>query len=174
MAKKRFALYLSRPLANKFEQIAKRRHGSMSALLEEALRARLEPETVPGVDEVLVRRLNDLNKSVATVARDTAIVTETLALFVRYFLTITPPLPQSEQEPARLLGRERFQVFVAQVGRRLASDHRLVSEVLETIATHNPDLFATASDDGPLKPATQGNGAAVTAAAETQEGPEHG
>jgi hypothetical protein len=80
-----------------------------------------------------------------------AIATETLALFVRYYLTITPPLPQSEQEPARLLGRERFQVFVAQIGRRLAGDQRLVSEVLETIAANEPDLFATAGDDAPLK-----------------------
>ncbi|MBS0250953.1 MAG: hypothetical protein JSR78_07790, partial [Proteobacteria bacterium] len=93
----------------------------------------------------------DLNKSVATIRRDVAIATETLALFVRYFLTITPPLPESEQEPARLLGKERFQVFVAQIGRRLAEDHRLVSEVLETIAINQPDLFATASDDEPLK-----------------------
>ena len=42
-------------------------------------------------------------------------------------------------------------MFVAQVGRRLAGDHRLVSEVLETIADNEPDLFATASDDAPLR-----------------------
>jgi hypothetical protein len=71
---------------------------------------------------------------------------------VRYFLTITPPLPQAEQDAARILGRQRFEVFVAQVGRRLGSDHRLVSEVLESIAAHNPDLFNTATDDAPLKP----------------------
>ena len=65
---------------------------------------------------------------------------------MRYFLTITPPVPQSEQEPARLLGKERYEVFVAQVGRRLAEDHRLASEVLQTIATDQPDLFATAPD----------------------------
>jgi hypothetical protein len=163
MAKKRYALYISRPLANKFELIARRRHGSKSALLEEALRVSLEPQQVPGVEEVLVRRLDELHKIVGTVNRDVAIATETLALFVRYFLTITPPLPLSEQEPARLLGRERFQVFVAQVGRRLATDHRLVSEVLETIASNNPDLFATATDDTPLRARTAGNGSGVKA-----------
>lgn len=161
MAKKRYALYISRPLAAKFDLIAQKRHGSKSAMLEEALRATLEPEKVPGAEEVLVRRLDELHKVVGIINRDVAIVTETLALFVRYFLTITPPLPQSEQEPARLLGRERFQVFIAQVGRRLASDHRLVSEVLETIATNNPDLFATASDDAPLRPRGAENGSGV-------------
>ncbi|MBX9591761.1 MAG: CopG family transcriptional regulator [Hyphomonadaceae bacterium] len=151
MSKKRYTLYLSRPLARKFDLVAKQRQGAKSALVEEALRVSLEPEQHPGIEDGLARRLNDLNKAVTTIGRDVAIATETLALFVRYFLTITPPLPQSEQEPARLLGRERFEVFVAQVGRRLAGDHRLVSEVLETIATDQPDLFATASDDAPLK-----------------------
>ena len=37
-------------------------------------------------------------------------------------------------------------MFVAQVGKRLAGSHRLVSEVLETIAVHQPDLFATGPD----------------------------
>ncbi|MBX9590870.1 MAG: hypothetical protein K2X43_16290 [Hyphomonadaceae bacterium] len=151
MGKKRYTLYLSRPLARKFDLVAQQRQGAKSALVEEALRASLEPQQHPGVEEGLARRLNDLNKSVASIKRDVAIATETLALFVRYFLTITPPLPQSEQEPARLLGKERFQVFVAQIGRRLAGDHRLVSEVLESIAQNEPDLFATASDDAPLK-----------------------
>lgn len=151
MSKKRYTLYLSRPLARKFDLVAQQRNGAKSALFEDALRASLEPQQHPGVEEGLARRLNELNKSVATIKRDVAIATETLALFVRYFLTITPPLPQSEQEPARLLGKERFQVFVAQIGRRLAEDHRLVSEVLESIATNEPDLFATASDDASLR-----------------------
>lgn len=181
MAKKRYALYISRPLANKFELVAQQRHGSKSAMLEEALRVSLEPQRVPGVEEVLVRRLDELHKVVGIVNRDVAIVTEVLALFVRYFLTITPPLPQSEQEPARLLGRERFQVFVAQVGRRLATDHRLVSEVLETIASNNPDLFATATDDAPLRARgagqesrAQADVSASVAKADSNEGNSHG
>jgi hypothetical protein len=151
MSKKRYTLYLSRPLARKFDLVAQQPNGAKSALFEDALRASLEPQQHAGIEEGLARRLNELNKKVATIGRDVAIATETLALFVRYFLTITPPLPQSEQEPARLLGKERFQVFVAQIGRRLAGDQRLVSEVLESIATNEPDLFATASDDAPLK-----------------------
>ena len=143
MSKKRYTLYLSRPLARKFENVARQRQGAKSALFEEAMRANLEPEPQPGLEESLTRRLNEVSKAAKTTQRDVAIVTETLALFVRYFLTITPPLPQSEQEPARLLGRERFQVFVAQVGRRLATDRGLVSEVLE--ASESPARRRSAS-----------------------------
>ena len=38
MRKKRYCLYLSRPLAHQLERVASLRHGSKSALLEEALR----------------------------------------------------------------------------------------------------------------------------------------
>ena len=153
MSKKRYTLYLSTPLARKLDQIAKQRNGAKSAIVEEAIKANLEPQQHPRIEDGLARRLNDLNRKTATIQRDVAVATETLALFVRYFLTITPPLPMSEQEAARLLGKERFQVFVAQIGRRLAEDHRLVTEVLETIAVNEPDLFATATDDAPLKQA---------------------
>ena len=144
MSKKRYTLYLPRPLARKLDEVAKLRNGAKSALVEEALKATLEPKKLPGVDDALARRIDELNRRASAVQRDVAVVTEALALFVHYFLTITPPLPKSEQGSARALGTERFQVFVAQVGRRLATDQRLVSEVLETIAHNNPDLFAMA------------------------------
>lgn len=180
MSKKRYTLYISRPLARKFDLVAQQRQGAKSALVEEALKASLEPQQYPGVEEGLARRLNELSKAVAAVGRDVTVATETLALFVRYFLTVTPPLPQSEQEPARLLGKERFQVFVAEVGRRVAEDQRLTAEVFQTITSNEPDLFATAAKklpsidhlgprNGALLPAGKPNGQT----AGTREGGRH-
>lgn len=151
MSKKRYTLYISRPLARKFDLVAQQRNGAKSALVEEALRASLEPQQHPGIDDGLARRFNELNRSIAAIRKDVAVATETLGLFVRYFLTITPPLPQSEQEPARLLGKERFDVFLGEIGRRIAENQRLVSEVLATISVNQPDLFATAHDDAQFK-----------------------
>jgi predicted transcriptional regulator len=146
MSKKRYTLYLSPPLARKFDLVAKQRQGAKSALVEEALRVSLEPEQHPGIEDGLAR-----HKTVAQHGRDQNVATETLALFVRYFLTVTPPLPESDQESARLLGRKRFEVFVAEVGRRVAEDRRLAAEVLQTIPIDQPDLFATVPGDTPLK-----------------------
>jgi predicted transcriptional regulator len=161
MAKKRYTIRLSYPLAHRFDAITQRRPEAKSGLVEDALRAFLEPQAMPGVEEGLLRRLDELNRGVGRVARDMAIATESLALFVRYYLTITPPLPQSEQEPARLLGRERFEVFVTEVGRRLAGDQRLVSEVLESIAANEPDLLATRTYPVPSKPSAASEAAAA-------------
>lgn len=151
-SKKRYSILLSEELAERFERVARLRNGAKSALVEEALDRRLNPEKYPLIEDALLRRLDEQAAGLATLKRDAAINTEMISLFVRYFLTITPPLADSEQQPARALGRQRFEVFVAQIGRRLASDRRLVSDVLEAIAVHNPDLFATATDDAPLKP----------------------
>jgi hypothetical protein len=151
MAKKRYCLYLSRPLANRLERVASLRHGSKSALLEEALRKSFEPEQVPGVEEGLVRRLNELHRAVSAIARDVTVATETLALFVRYMLTVTPPIPDGDQEPARLTGRKRYDVFLAEVGKRVAANGLHAAEVLKTVPVDQPDLFATAHGGSPLK-----------------------
>jgi predicted DNA-binding protein len=151
-SKKRYSILLPEELAERFERVAKLRNGAKSALVEEALDRRLNPEKYPLIEDALLRRLDEQAASLATLKRDAAVNTEMISLFVRYFLTITPPLADSEQQPARALGRRRFEWFVAQIGSRLASDRRLVSDVLESIAVHNPDLFATAIDDAPSKP----------------------
>jgi predicted DNA-binding protein len=171
-SKRRYSILLSSELAERFERVAKLRNGAKSALVEEALDRRLNPEKYPLLDDALLRRLDEQATSLATLRRDAAINTEMISLFVRYFLTITPPLADSEQQPARTLGRQRFEVFVAQIGRRIASDRRLVSDVLESIADHNPDLFATATDDMAVKPrlANQVRGATVVSPGRNGQG----
>jgi predicted transcriptional regulator len=142
MAKKKYTLYLPVPLARKLDQVARERHGAKSALVEDAVRASLEPQPHAGIEDALARRLNEISRTLATLARDQLVATETLALFVRYFLTATPPVPDSEQESARLTGRKRYEVLIAEVGRRVAEDRRLAAEVLQTIPVDQPDLFA--------------------------------
>lgn len=173
MSKKRYTLYISRPLARRFDLIAQQRNGAKSALVEEALRAALEPQQHAGLDEGLARRLNELNRVVAGLRREMAVATETLAIFVRYFLTVTPPLPQDEQEPARLLGRERYQVLLTEVGRRVAENERLVAEVIATVPVAQTDLFTKPLDDAtPAASSTDRNG--HTSSAHHLEETDHG
>jgi hypothetical protein len=164
MGSKRYAIRLSRPIANKLEGLAAGRRDGKSALIEEALKAVLDPRALPGVEDGMARRIDLLNRTVARIDRDMAITAETVALFVRYFLTVTPPLPESEQEPARLLGRKRFDVFVDEIARRMAGDRRLATEVLESIAKNEPDLFATPSYPSGPSPAEKTGHPAVAPA----------
>lgn len=156
MPKQRLTLSLTDDTIERLTMVANYRKGAKSAIVEEAIERYLNPEKRRLLDDATLRRLDTMSRSLSTIARDGAIATETLSLFVRYFLTITPPLPAPEQDAARALGRQRFEVFVAQVGRRLASDQRLVSEILESIAAHNPDLFSKPDDD--VAPTANGAG----------------
>jgi hypothetical protein len=142
MAKRKCTLYLPVPLARRLDQVARDRHGAKSALVEEALRVSLEPQQHAGLDEGLARRLDHISRQLAAVARDQTVTTETLGLFVRYFLTVTPPLPEDQQESARLTGRKRYEVLLAEIGKRVAEDRRLAAEVLQTIPVDQQDLFA--------------------------------
>jgi predicted DNA-binding protein len=162
--KKRYSILLSDEIAERFERVARRRNGAKSAIIEEMLDRRLNPERYPLIDEGILRRLDELSRSFAAIKRDVAIATEMVSLFVRYYLTITPPLATSEQPAAHALGRQRFQVFVAQIGRRIASDRRLLSDVMESIAQNDPDLFAVPSDEGGLDQRPVGGGPSPDAA----------
>ncbi len=146
--KKRYSILLSQEIAERLERVARRRNGAKSAIIEETLDRRLNPERYPLIDEALLRRLDGLSKDNADCKRDLALLTEMVALFVRYYLAITPPLAAREHQAARMRSKQRFDVFVAQIGRRVASDRRLIAD-----ASH-ADVFAAAADDAPLELAT--------------------
>lgn len=142
--KPRINVYLDDPIADQLALIARRPGANKSAIVNAALDRFFNPEP-DNQTAALIRRLDRMTKALDRLDRNTDIGVETLALFIRYFLTVTPPLPQDDQASAHALGRERFEMFVAQVGRRLAQDGNLLSEVLETIAETKPDLFAADS-----------------------------
>jgi hypothetical protein len=142
--KERVWVSLNEPVAQRLERAAEDAHALKSEIVEEALKAFFDPKPEAMPQALLLRRLDQMSRALGTMGRDLAIVTETLGLYVRYVLTVTPPLGKGEQEAARQLGRERFERFVAQVGRRLGSDQRLIAQVLETIAAEKPELFGEA------------------------------
>ena len=151
--KPRINIYLDDHTAAQLSMAASRPGGNKSRIVNEAIDRFLNPEKYDN-NRALVRRLDRMSAAMDRIDRNQSIGVETLALFTRYFLTITPPLPEEDQATAHALGRERFEVFAAQVGRRLASEQNLLSEVLQTIAETRPDLFAV-DPDRPPEPKTE-------------------
>lgn len=145
--KPRINIYLDDHVAAQLALLSKRPGLNKSRIVNDALDRFFNPEREQTFEKAMLRRLDHMSKSQAKIGRNESIATETLALFVRYFLTITPPLPQAEQAAAHALGKERFEVFVAQVGRRLAQDQSLLNEVLARIVDNRPDLFTSPSSE---------------------------
>ena len=128
-------------------------------LLVEEIGVGFEPQQHAGIEDGLARRLDQISKTLAALTRDQTVATETLALFVRYFLTATPPILENDQESARLVGRKRYEVFLAEIGRRVAEDRTLAAEVLQTIPIDQPDLFAALPGRQSLSPRSNGRAA---------------
>ena len=57
------------------------------------------------------------------------------------------PLPASEVEAARALGRRRFNVFVDQIPNRLGTDGRLTAKIVERLAQADQGRAATTFDE---------------------------
>jgi predicted transcriptional regulator len=128
--KPRHHLYLDDELTEQLEALAAKPGSSKSAIVSDALRAFIARRGANELDDRLKVRLDRISRQINLIERDQQILLESLALFVRYYLTVTAPLPEADQEAARALGQERFQAFIDQVGRRIAGGRTLAGEAL--------------------------------------------
>lgn len=128
--KPRHHLYLDDELTEQLETLAAKPGSSKSAIVSDALRAFIARRGANELDDRLKVRLDRVSRQLNRIERDQQILLESLALFVRYYLTVTAPLPEADQEAARALGQERFQAFIDQVGRRIVGGRTLAGEVL--------------------------------------------
>ena len=92
-------------------------------IVNEALRDWLARRASKEVDDLLKVRLDRISREVAAGRRDMEVVLEALALFVRYQLTVTAPLPEADAA-ALATGNQRFERFIAQLGRQIAGGKR--------------------------------------------------
>jgi len=127
--KSRLSVYLEPKLLDHLEAYADRRGVSRSMIAEAAIASFLSPDAAERQEAALVRRLDRLNRHADRLERDVGIGVEMLAMFVRFWLTATPPLPEPSQAAARAKGRERYGAFVESLGRRLATGRAFTREL---------------------------------------------
>lgn len=123
MTRIRHQFMLGERLSARLDALAARPGASKSAILADAVEAWLDRRGSNELDDRFGHRLDRLTGALARIERNTHVLIETLALFVRYELAIHAPLAENDQA-GRALARERFAAFVAQVGRQLASGQR--------------------------------------------------
>ena len=118
--KPRHHVYLDDELTEQLEALAAKPGSSKSAIVSDALRSFLARRGSREVEDVFKARLDRMSGQLNRIERDQQVILESLALFVRYQLTVTAPLPEPDQA-ARAIGQDRFQAFIDQVGRQLAN-----------------------------------------------------
>jgi predicted transcriptional regulator len=120
-------------LATQLADYAGRKRVPQALVVETALSSYLSPDNSERMEAALGRRLDRLTRLVERLERHVTISNEALALFVRFWLTVTPPLPDTAQAAAQAKGRERYEGFVEALGRRLAKGQSLAQEISQEV-----------------------------------------
>jgi hypothetical protein len=143
--KTKIGVYLTDDVARRLKGATRRRRATKSDLVNEALRRLFDPPA-PAQDrsEEILRLVQGLAKRLRRLHRELQVTSETLALFVRYYLMVAPPIQESERRAAEALGRERYAVFIRQIAKRITSDKGMITEVVRTIVMTHPHLVAEA------------------------------
>lgn len=131
--KQRLSVYLDADMMARLERLADKERTAKSAVAEAAIMSFLTADDADRWEAAVTRRMDRLTRSVDRMERDLEFSVEALALYIRAWLTATPPLPDNAQAAAQAKGRERYESFIEALGRRLAKGQRLSREVSEEI-----------------------------------------
>jgi hypothetical protein len=124
--KPRHHLYLDDELTAQLAALSATPGSSKSAIVADALRHYLDRRGARDIDDALKIRLDRQSRQLDRLERDLQVLLESLALFVRYQLTVTAPVPEPDKA-ARAVGQDRFQKFIDQVGRQMAGGRRTLA-----------------------------------------------
>lgn len=140
MSRTRLNLFIEPEHARRLNELAIKKGVSKSSIVAAALAAWLSPASGGQRDTATAKRLDRLSRQFERLERDQNILIETVALYVRYYLTVSTPVPEAHQEAARAQGRLRFSQFIEQLGRRVQKGRHLLDEVRmeASVATSTP------------------------------------
>ena len=140
----KYTFRLPPDLASKLADYANRKRVAQSLIVEAALASYLSPDAADRLEAALARRLDRMVRGMERIEHHVTISNEALAVFVRFWLTNTPPLPDTALAAAQAKGRERYDSFVEAIGRRLARGKKLSDEVIRDIP---PPFYRDAKPD---------------------------
>lgn len=125
-------------LAGRLADYANRKRVAQAVVVEAALASHLSADGADRLEAALAKRLDRMSRQIERLERHLTIANETLALFVRFWLTTTPPLPDSAKSAANAKGLERYEGFVEVLGRRIAKGCSFADEVGMDIEAFRP------------------------------------
>ncbi len=143
MSRTRLNLFIEPDHAKRLEQLAAHKGVSKSAVIAAALASFLSPDAADQREAAMGKRLDRLSRQFDRLERDQSILIETTALYIRYFLTVSVPVPEGQQDAARAQGRARYSQFIEQLARHIQRGRSLVREVHDEVTPDDPTSQAT-------------------------------
>lgn len=133
-------------LADQIEGYAARKRVPQTQILEAALLSFLSPDGPERLEATLARRLDRLSRQLDRVEQNITISNEAIALFVRFWLTTTPTLPDTALAAAKAGGNERYKGFIEALGRRVETGSSLAREISHDVDSQ-PGRAASGFED---------------------------
>lgn len=153
MSRTRLNIFIEPEHAKRLDQLAVHKGVSKSAIIAAALASFLSPDGGDQREAAMAKRLDRLSRQFDRLERDQNILIETVALFVRYFLTVSIPVPEGHQDAARAHGRARYAQFIEQLARHLQRGRSLVREVHEDLGAG--DFTEPSAPVSPIAPGVE-------------------
>ena len=145
MKKVQLSIYLDPETFASLEAFAKRHSKPKSLVAEAAIASFLSPDESDRREAAIAKRLDRIVRVLERLERNDTVTLETIALFIRFWLTSTPALPEQSSPAARAKGAERYDRFVEALGRRLSSGSTMLKEV--SIESHDGENAVRGNDD---------------------------
>ena len=142
--KSKITIYLDPDVTSALADFAARRDRSQSMIADAAIASFLSPDDAERREAVVAKRLDQIDRRMTRLERDVGIAVESLAVFIRFWVTTTPALPEPAAKAAKAKSAERYEAFITALGRRLAKGPKLRQEITEDIpgARSAPDTDA--------------------------------
>jgi len=90
----RLNLFIQPEHVKRLDELAVKKGVSKSSIVAAALASWLSPDAADQREAAIAKRLDRLSRQVERIERDQNILIETLALYVRYYLTVSTPIPE--------------------------------------------------------------------------------
>ena len=129
MKKTQISIYLDPEIFAGLQAYATRQGKPKSLVAEAAIASFLSPDDSDRREAAIAKRLDRIVRVLERLERNDGVTLETIGLFIRFWLTSTPALPEQSSPAARAKGAERYDRFVEALGRRLSSGSTVLKEV---------------------------------------------
>jgi hypothetical protein len=106
-------------LADRLADYARRKRVTQAQVVETALNSFLSPDGSERMEAAFSRRMDKVVRQLDKLDYRAELNSEALALFVRFWLTANPALPDAARAAAQAQGKERFEGFVEALARKM-------------------------------------------------------
>lgn len=127
--REQMTVYFQPEVMEQVSEWAIRKKIPKASVVEAAVLSFLSPDGSDRQEAAFSRRLDRLTRQSQRLERNISISADMMALFIQFYLTMNPPLPEEAQNAAHLSGQKRYEAFIELLGQRLQAGRSILTEI---------------------------------------------